>query len=113
MYESFSQKTWHEVSAQCQHFSLIQARYDLSKILPEEKNLMCRISHYFCQVSETFGAERVKLPVLFNVIFCPLSHPLLSLSLPLHIFWGVGNEEKGAELESCIVSKNIGIYYVI
>lgn len=33
---------------------LCQVMYNLSKILPEDKNLMVRISHYFCQVAKTF-----------------------------------------------------------
>lgn len=36
---------------------LCQVMYNLSKVLPEEKNLMLRISHYFCQVAETLGMK--------------------------------------------------------
>jgi len=50
----------------------------LPKVLPEEKNLTVRITHYFCQVAKICGDGRRKLPVfltfLFSVYFFCLSH---------------------------------------
>lgn len=84
--ESFTQNTWYEVSAQCYYLSLMPGNVQFAKVLPEEKNLMVKVSHYLCQVAKTFGDEGIKLPVLFNLFFVVLSLflPLLSLSLPLH-----------------------------
>lgn len=37
---------------------LCQVMFNLPKVLPEEKNLMVRISHYFCQVAKIFGIPK-------------------------------------------------------
>lgn len=66
--------------------------YNLPKVLPEEKNLVVRISHYFCQVAKIFGEGRIKLPIFLTFFsFCVYSSSV-SISSPTHFFLGWGKK---------------------